>query len=309
MAENYYYYRCRTTSKVGRRLHAFHVRLLHAERAADEFAAHCGATSFIQQPESMAGGIEYFEFSEAPDKKIWRKALTSKEGIDEYELNCDITHDFLISREPFGEIPGDKWNIFYLRKQHRWEEVRLLRSMSQWRESALREGLADETVSDETLKNVLKDCYFSPFLRFNVPDVKGHFTQKQRRAVRLEKARMRLPVVTQEELFSILELRIEDAEKPAIYIDPSTALSPASSSVSFSVSVPEARCSKRKTVETDGKKKSPRRFVMETPIYFFCEDWVYVRTQMPSESADFQLTDRATFMELRRYALENSTSR
>lgn len=302
MAENYYYYRCRTTSKVGRRLHAFHVRLLHAERAADEFAAHCGATSFIQQPESMAGGIEYFEFSKAPDKKIWRKALTSKEGIDEYELNCDITQDFLISREPFGEIPGDKWNILYLRKQYRWEEVFHLRSMSQWRESAIREGLTDETVSDEALKDVLKDCYFWPFLFFNVPDVKGHFTQKQRRAVRLEKARMRLPVVRQEELFAILELRIEDAPSSAPSVTPAVP-----SAVPCSVSVPEERCSKRKTVETDGKKKSPRRLVMETPIYFFCEDWVYVRTQMPSDSADFQLTDRATFVELRRYALENAS--
>ncbi len=259
-----YYYTCKKTSIVGRRLLSFLRRAIKADERAEAYAKKFGASSYVQPPQFFAGGVDFLEFDKVPDTKVWRKRITTPDGIDEYEPNCMVRSDIhIVNDERF--TPSDTWQRAYLRQRLSWQQVRDKKPLQEWA-AIVGYGLTKEHDRDvRHLDTLLSDKCFIPYLEYfgDQPSRDGKaIPQSLRKAIRAEHERQRLPVVDAQELFLLLNMQMD--------------------------------------VAYDNKKASPVSVV--TPVFFLQGDNFYIGSRMPCKADGLEPTNVVEFNYHKRFA-------
>lgn len=188
-----FFYKFGATTETGR---AF-IRLWHlctkAERAADVFAAKVGAKSYYPAEEAFAGGLLFvsFEGDVPPRPNLWRSVGRDADGMLMWEPDVERRSGVVVLAEG-EEIPRDSATRVYEKRvtvNGRGERV----------------------------------CRYLEFYRNDIPVDKGHPNRKLpyyvRESFRIERGRMKLPIVRTEELLSVLKADVlggVDANRPAV---------------------------------------------------------------------------------------------
>lgn len=238
-------YKADFNSKVGQNMLKFWKAAKDAATAADRFARSCGAQSYVQPVQYFDGGVEYLEFAKEPDKRLFRKALTDKDGVDEYEPNCRYRREYLeLPDEHFN--PSDKWNMVFAKEikvargdRHPsvvirpWADVRTQMPVTYWAKMAGIRLKGDKDKDVKALNEKFDGHYFAEYIYYYAdPQTdyscdssrKPHRKQRKcvapwylRKAVHLERIRQGLPSVEVEWLFAILGMKdaVEDAQQGA----------------------------------------------------------------------------------------------
>ena len=190
LPEDYHYYKVLADSQTGKRLLA----MLHAckkcEQAADDWCKKFGAKYYCDDPNYFAGGVACVAFDAEPDPKLWRE-YTTVDGEQYYLPACEAVADKV-------EIPNrdyalrDTWDTMYLRDQIR--EVK-------------------ETAEDgATVKRLyVARLTFRP--AGEQLDSLGRVIQagrKLRRAIGAEQKRLRLPVVSVQQVYQAFGAVVPD---------------------------------------------------------------------------------------------------
>lgn len=181
LPDDYHYYKVLADSATGKRL----LSLLHAckkcEMAADEWCKKFGASYYCDDPNYFAGGVACVAFDKTPDPKLWRE-YTTVDGEQYYLPACEAVADRV-------EIPNrdyalrDTWDQMYLRDQIR--EV-------------------TEHSDDGTAVKRLYVARLSFRPVGDQIDPQGRPIQagrKLRRAIGAEQKRLRLPVITVQQVY------------------------------------------------------------------------------------------------------------
>lgn len=263
-----YYYACKKTSVVGRRLLSFLHRAIKADERAEAYAKKFGASSYVQPPQFFAGGVDFLEFDKEPDTKVWRKRITTPDGIDEYEPNCMVRSDLLMVDH--GNFkPSDTWNRAYLGSHLTWLQVRDKKTLQEWAALVGYELTDDKEWDVRNVDSLLSDKFFFPYLEYfgDQPSRDGKaIPQTLRKAIRAERERQRLPVVDAQELFLLLNMQMDVAD--------------------------------------DNKKASPVSVV--TPVFFLQGDNFYIRSRMPCKVDGLEQTNVVEFNYHKRFAQVDS---
>lgn len=263
MAEMYYYV-CKKTSAVGRRLCSFFRKALRADERAENYAKKFAASSYVQPSQFFAGGVDFLEFDKAPDPAVWRKRITTPDGIDEYEPNCMVRSDFLVVDDE-NFTPSDTWNRTFLPARLQWTLVRGKKSMKEWAAVAGCVLTKDKEKDACLIDELLSGKFFIPYLEYFGEEMvvnAKRVPQSLRKAIRAEKERQRLPVVDAQELFLLLDMQLD--------------------------------------VPDDAKKAS--QLSVETPIFFLQGDNFYIRSRVPCKADELQATNMAEFNYRKRFA-------
>ena len=182
LPEDYHYYKVTADSATGKLI----LRFLHAcqncEKAADDWCKKFGAKYYCDDPKYFAGGVACVAFDEEPDPKLWRPYV-KVDGEQYYLPACEAVADKV-------EIPSrdyalkDSWDTMYLR---------------------------DNIFEAPDKKLYVARLSFRPV--GGQRDSQGRTVQagrSLRRAVGAEQKRLKLPVMTVQQLYRIL-----GAELPA----------------------------------------------------------------------------------------------
>lgn len=173
-----YFYKFEVNSELGK---AF-VRLWHmcnkADKAADRFAAKVGAKTYYQVAEAFAGGVSCVEFEGGtpPRPNLWRSVGKDSDEREMWVPDVESRVGRVILKE--GEpVPKDR---------------------------------VDRIYSKQTTKNASGQtvCQYIELYRDNIPVDKAHPTRKipyyVRESIRIERGRMKLPVVKTESILNLL---------------------------------------------------------------------------------------------------------
>lgn len=266
MAEMYYY-TCKKTSSVGRRLLSFLRRAIKADERAEAYAKKFGASSYVQPPQFFAGGVDFLEFDKAPDERVWRKRITTPDGIDEYEPNCMVRSDLLIVDDAHFK-PSDTWCRTYLGNPLSWSYARDKKTLKEWAALAGYELTDDKEQDVRNMDALLSGKFFFSYLEYfgKMEQNAKRVPQTLRKAICAEKERQRLPVVDAQELFLLLDMQLESPE--------------------------------------DTKKASPVSVV--TPVFFLQDENFYIRSRVPCKADGLEPTNVLEFNYHKRFALVDS---
>ena len=222
-----YYYTCDMYSVTGKRIQKFWNKAMHAARRADDYAKKYGAKSYVQPFEHFEGGVDYMEFEKTPDLSVWRKAITTPDGIDEYEPNCFVRADILIIPDDRFQ-PSDTWDKTYFKNHLTWEVAKPKKTLAQWAAIIHYELTGNDDKDHAYIDEHLCNCFFVPFLQYygEQEGCNGKTVpQSLRKAIKAEKDRVALPIVNIGLLYSILGMEIpSDPEELASFA--SEALTP-----------------------------------------------------------------------------------
>lgn len=205
------YYKCAEDSQVGVRLGEFWRKALHAARKAEAYAKRMGAVSYIQPVQFFEGGVDFLEFDKAPDAEVWRKKELGDAVV--YEPNCTANAGVMIlPKDNF--IPADGFDKIYNKEHYTWEQVSQSHPLEYW---SLIVGYAltgDKEKDWDAINAQMRGKYFVTYIQFtgDQKQRRGKVPVSLRKAIRAEKMRMSLPVVTVEELFSILSFQMPDTK-------------------------------------------------------------------------------------------------
>ncbi len=212
MAKERYYYKCDENSKCGHALKKYWHKAVMAAKRADDYARKYGATEYESPVQFFAGGVDYLIFGDkTPDPRVWRKKITTGDGIDLYEPNCMYHTDVLVL--PVDHFhPSNTWNRVYTKRHLSWEEARPMKTLQQWAKIAHIEitGYMQEDV--KAVNERLSGYTFVSFLEFYGDDAipatgKTDSPAWLRRAIRAEQDRQVLPVVEVFPLYALLDMR------------------------------------------------------------------------------------------------------
>lgn len=177
---DYHYYKAVADSRTGKLLLKFLHACQNCEKAADDWCKKFGAKYYCDNPKYFAGGVACVAFDSEPDPKLWRPYV--RIGKDQYYLPaCEAVPDKV-------EIPHrdyalkDSWDTMYLR---------------------------DKIYEAPDKKLYLVRLSFRPV--GDQKDSQGRPIQagrKLRQAIAAEQKRLRLPVMTVQQLYRILEAEL-----------------------------------------------------------------------------------------------------
>ena len=196
---DYHYYKVLADSATGKRLLGFLHACKKCEQAADDWCKKFGARFYMDDPNYFAGGVACVAFDGKPDPKMWRP-YTKVDGEQYYLPACEAVPGRV-------EIPHreyalrDTWDTMYLRNQIR--EVK-------------------ETGDDGVEVKRLYVAMLSFRPSGGLLDPQGRPVQagrSLRRAIGAEQKRLRLPVVTVQQLYQVLGVSLPDGR-----IDPRTPI-------------------------------------------------------------------------------------
>lgn len=259
-----YYYTCKKTSVVGRRLLSFLRRAIKADERAEAYAKKFGASSYVQPPQFFAGGVDFLEFGKAPDPSVWRKRFTTPDGIDEYEPNCMVRSDLLIVDDEHF-MPSDTWCRTYSHERLLWSQVRDKKPTFGWA-AEINYALTGEKNRDgRYIDTFMADKFFFPYLEYfgDQPSRDGKAVpQSLRKAIRAERERQRIPVVDAQELLLLLNMQLDQKDNT--------------------------------------KKTSPVSVV--TPVFFLQGDNFYIRSRVPCKADGLESTNVVEFNYHKRFA-------
>lgn len=204
------FYTCDIYSTTGKRIQKFWNKAMHAAQRADDYAKKYGAKSYVQPFEHFEGGVDYLEFEKTPNLAIWRKAITTPEGIDEYEPNCFVRADVLIIPDDRFQ-PSDTWDKTYSKDHLTWDLAKPKKTLAQWAAIINYTLTGDEDKDHAYIDEQLCDRFFVPFVQY-YGEQEGYrgktIPQSLRKAIKAEKDRLALPVVDTELLYAALDMEL-----------------------------------------------------------------------------------------------------
>ena len=204
----YNYYKCDKNSKAGRRIQRLWNDALRVAQRADAYAKKYGAVSYIQPMEYFEGGVDYLEFEREPDPEVWRLRLVDKDGVKEYEPNCDCIKSIACCPDP-NLIPSDTWDRTYSKQRLQWNDVRHLRPMSEWARQCGYMPTDDAAADLLEISRRMGGYSFIPYVKFfrgKLDNRERSTKQSIRKAIRAEKDRQALPVVEMAAVAATLDM-------------------------------------------------------------------------------------------------------
>lgn len=181
-----HYYRVAAESATGKAITRFWHACQKCEEAADDYCKKFGAKYFYSNPQFFAGGVACVAFAEGEkvDEKLWRKFMVL-DGDQYYVPACEAVRESV-------EIPSreyqlkDSWDTIYLRDKI--QEISVPTEDGQTVKKVVMPKISFRPVGEQT-------------------DLQGRPIQasrKQRRAIIAEQKRLKLPVMTVQQLYRIL---------------------------------------------------------------------------------------------------------
>ena len=191
---NYHYYKVLVDAKTGKLLSRYWHACQKCEEAAEDYCKKFGAKYYYSDPKYFAGGVACVSFADnmKVDEKEWQK-FAVLEGDQYYIPACKVERDVV-------EIPNreyclkDTWDTIYRRDRIQEQTVR----------------------TDDGQARKALCVYRLRFLQLHDQhDRTGRLPQGSRalrRAVTAEQKRLKLPTMTVQQLYQILEAKLPEGK-------------------------------------------------------------------------------------------------
>lgn len=210
-----YYYKVSIDSSLGRQLHLFHQSIIRAEQARQAYLSHIGAEGFQDDESVMVGRVQAVSF--ADDKKVderqWRRLHKDADGVQMWESNVEHRTGYIIlPRRSFK--PSDTANRVYRRGVYCWTQVSPQYTLKEWAAMAGIRLTGDKKRDAERISGEMQDALLAGYTEVYVKDFDPQATNYDTRikqpwwvkqAVANEVQRMKLPTISQETLYRILQ--------------------------------------------------------------------------------------------------------
>ena len=208
-----FYYRFDCSSELGKKFRTLWNICEKADRAAEVFAAKVGAQTYYSSPLAFAGCVECvsFEDTESVNRKIWKSMGKDADGYEQWVPIVSSRSDVLIlPRKDFK--PSDTATRIYEKRSLSWAMVSYLHSMKEWAEIVQMPLTGDEKKDKEQLDKVMNSTRFVKYIELYRDDTDSIPADRRvkmpyfvRESIRIERARMLLPVVKMESFYSLLQ--------------------------------------------------------------------------------------------------------
>lgn len=218
-----HFYRFDVNSDIGRQFRKLWNECAKAERAAESFAKKVGARTYYSSPSAFTGGVECVSFQDGAkvNKKLWRMVGKDADGLEQWVPDVKRRSDvMLLPRRDFK--PSDTATRIYGRRVLPWPMVRHLRTLDEWMPLAQvtpsGDAVKDAERVDETMRQALFVRYTELYRDDEIPADPTHPRRKMplyiRESIRIERARLTLPVVKMDQFHQLLQ-----ADKSAVLKD------------------------------------------------------------------------------------------
>ena len=228
-----YYYRTNESSELGKKLKTLLYECDKANRAADTYCQKSGAKTFYDNPSMMAGGVVCVGFGDQqPDLQLWRSVGKDGDGLEMFEPNCQKREDCIVlPRRDFR--PSDTASRIYNKRPSKWTEVVSLHTREEWIKFSAINTTDDkdrdweravEKLHGEMFCRYIELYYNDEQLHEQATNVQYHMPLYMRRAIHLELQRLKLPVVSINTLYALLQVspdgdkKIIQATVPVIFL-------------------------------------------------------------------------------------------
>lgn len=204
MTEKMYYYRLNADSELGARLRQLLSEIQRAQRAQITFLKNVGAEGYNDDESLMAGGVLCVSFpaDKKVNERIWRKSHKDADGVQMYVPNVERRTGYIILPRK-GFKPSDTWCRVYDKRVYSWPQAVSQYTMKQWAEMAGVRLTGDKGKDAECVNEALQFAQFAHYQEFYIKEWDPEVLEVHvklpwwvREAVRLEVQRVKLPVVT-----------------------------------------------------------------------------------------------------------------
>lgn len=207
------FYRVDVTSDLGWRLRRLWNECTKAERAAEVFAKKVGAETYYPSDASFAGGVECVSFADTAkvNKKLWRSIGKDADGYEQWQPIASCRYDIMVlPRRNF--MPSDTATRIYDKHILSWDKAVGLKTLEEWAKVAGVEMTDNKKEVAIKVDNILRDSYFIRYIELYRDEDED--TPKDRRtkvpyyireSIRIERARILLPVVKTERIYQLLK--------------------------------------------------------------------------------------------------------
>lgn len=215
------FYRIECSSELGWRFRRLWNECTKADRAAEVFAKKVGAETYYPSESSFAGGVECVSFAdtEKVNKKLWRSIGKDADGYEQWEPIVSRREDIMIlPRRNF--MPSDTATRIYDKHSFPWSRVAGLKTLEEWAKVAGIEMTDDKKAVAKKVDEVLRDSYFIKYIELYRDEDEGVVKDRRtkvpyyiRESIRIERARILLPVVRTERIYQMLKADLTVAVK------------------------------------------------------------------------------------------------
>ena len=208
-----FFYRFDVGTELGKQFRKFWHDCDKAERTANIFAEKCGAEQYYSSPKAFAGGVVCVSFPKGKEvnSRLWRSLGKDEDGIEMWEPNVKQRNGALVlPRRRFQ--PSDTAQRIYQKHPSPWSEVCQIYTVEEWAE------MGHVTLTGDKEKDtaaVVKKMTGEMFCRYielyrddeevNFVDNRCHMTYIARESIRIERERLKLPLVPTERLYEMMQ--------------------------------------------------------------------------------------------------------
>ena len=191
-----HYYRCESTSEIGKRLRKLLNDCQKAERAQMDFGKKCGAESIVPVDQNFEGGVVGVVFGDETqvNKTVWTAIVKDKDGKTIWRPNCNRREGVVVTKDDKYR-PSNTATRVYDYKHRSYAEVKHLVTMP------------EEQAKDK------KFIRYVELYRKDTDKPVREMSKLQREAINLEHRRLMLPVVTPLRVFRLLQADMMDGTK------------------------------------------------------------------------------------------------
>ncbi len=230
--QKHYYYRTETSTALGKEIKKYLHDCYRAEKAADIWAKKAHAKNFYPSPTAFAGGVSCVSFEKGKEvnEKLWKPIPLDEDEEEEQEQKWvpNVEHRdgaIILPRKDFK--PSDTDDKVFSRRPSTWAEVRHLYTRETWLKMIGMRSTGDKVedakkIEDRMMKELF--CRYVQVYRTDAvitPDKRRRMPYVASAAIRMEVARLRLPVVSANRLFLMLKVNLLDGQtedgKPKIF--------------------------------------------------------------------------------------------
>lgn len=220
-----HYYRVKEKSWMGKNIGHLLSECQEVDRKTKQYVKNMGADDYYAKAGTFEGGIAYLIFSEdkKPDERIWR--YVSHIGSDVcYEPNCSmVISAAVMSDDKFR--PSNTFDTVFDKKPSTFSEVFGLNPLSHWASIAHYQLHGVSGMRDDLnyLQHYFVKTKFLKYMKFSPSPKNGKptkMTDVVRRAIRAERERYALPVITMQRVLITLMADMSGVEKKQLEFTP-----------------------------------------------------------------------------------------
>jgi len=221
---NKYFYRLDSSTEVGKKFRRLWNECIKADRAAEVFTKKAGAKTWYPDDAAFAGGVACVSFETEVNKKLWRSLGKDADGLEQWEPAVSRRGDVMVlPRKDFR--PSDTATRVFERRVLPWAMVRHLHTQDEWAEMTGIKLTGDKTADAKRMDDVMSHLSFMRYVElyrddFEKKDDRVRMPYYVRESIRIERARLLLPVVKTEQIYRLLQADTAiEAKNPVIVQD------------------------------------------------------------------------------------------